>query len=68
MRDFAFGHFGERQIAAIAREQGDDVRVNVEPRAFGGDIVGDDQVGVFLRKFFARVLGDLAGFGGKSND
>src|SRR6201997_1982961 len=68
VRDFALGHFRERQIAAIAREQGDDVGAHIETRTFSGDIVGDDQVGVFLREFFARILGDIAGFGGKSND
>ena len=46
MSDFLLSELGERKVAAVAAEEGDDVGVRIEARAFGGDVVGNDEVGV----------------------
>jgi len=66
--DFAFGQLWQGEVAAIAREERDDVGVVVEAGAFGSYVVGYDQVGVFGAEFFAGVFGDVIGFGGESYD
>ena len=42
--DFALGHFRQGKIAAIARKQSDDVGIDIEARAFGGHVIGDNQI------------------------
>ena len=59
---------GSGKVAAVAGEQSDDVGVEVEAGAFGGDVVGDDQVGVLGGEFLACVFSDVIGFGGKTHD
>jgi len=52
LRDFAFAHAREGKVAAVAREQGDDVGVVVEAGAFRGYVVGYDEIGVLGGKLF----------------
>jgi hypothetical protein len=40
--DVELGHFGERNFAAVAQEQSDDVGVDVETGAFLRDVVRND--------------------------
>src|SRR5262249_10115333 len=68
VRDFFLGEFGKREIAAVAREERDDVGVELEACAFGGHVVGYDQVGVFGDEFFARVFCDVISFGGETDN
>jgi hypothetical protein len=44
--DFAFAQLRESQIAAIARKESDDVCVEVETGAFGGDVIRNDKIGI----------------------
>ena len=41
---FALIHFWKSEVAAIAGEKRYDICVLIEPRAFGSDVVGHDQV------------------------
>ena len=66
--DFALGQLRESQIAAIAGEQSDDVGVVVEARAFGGDVVRDDQIGVLGGELFAGILGHVVRLRGEADD
>src|SRR5258708_8072746 len=68
LRDFAFAHARPGEVAAVAGKQGDDVGVVVESSAFGGDIVGDNQVGILGGKFLSRVFRDVLGLRGKAYD
>src|SRR5262245_48171600 len=68
MGDFTLAELRKRQIAAVARKDGHDVGVRIEAGAFGRDIVGDNEVGVFVFEFFAGVFGDTISFGGKAYD
>ena len=45
--DVEFGHFGKRDFAVVAEEEGDDVRVRVEAGAFLREVVGDNDVRAF---------------------
>jgi hypothetical protein len=67
LRDFGFAHARQREIAAVAREERDDVGVAIEAGAFRGDIVGDDKVGVLRSELLSSVFRDVLGFGGKSD-
>src|SRR6266446_8171098 len=66
LRHFAFAHFRKREVAAVAGEERDDIRVAIESRAFGGDVVGYDEVGILHGKFFSRVLRDMVRLDRKS--
>ena len=66
--DFGLAKLRQRQIAAIAGEQGDDICVVVEAGAFGGDVVGDDKIGVLCDELFAGIFRDVVRFGGEAND
>jgi len=66
--NFALAQLRERQVAAIAREQGDDIRVVVEAGAFRGHVICYDEIGILGGQFFAGVLCDVVGLGGESND
>ena len=68
MGHFGLGKTGEREVAAIARENGDDVGVGIKAGAFGGDIVGNDDVGVFRDEFAAGVFGDVFSFRSEPQD
>src|SRR5712664_2495316 len=46
LRHFALAHARESKIASVARKQRHHVGIVIEACAFGGDIVGHDQVGV----------------------
>ena len=68
LSDFGFAELGQREVTAIAGEERDDVGVVVEAGAFGGDVIGDDEVCVFRGELFARVVGDLICLGGEAYD
>ena len=69
----AVGHFelaelGQRNFAAVAQEQRDDVGVRVEAGAFLRHVVRDDDIRAFAREFGARVFRDVVRFGGESDE
>ena len=66
--DFAFAHFRQGQVAPVAREERYNVGVLIKARAFRGNVVGDNQVGVFGQKLLAGIFRHMPGFSGKPND
>ncbi len=63
-----FDELWERNLAAVAEEQRDDVGVGVEAGAFLRHVVRDDHVGAFARELGAGVFGEAFGFGGKTDE
>ncbi len=61
-----FIELGERELAAVAEKEGDDVGVGVEAGAGLGDVVGDDHVCCFALELAAGVFGDVVCFGGEA--
>ena len=57
----------ERDFAAVAKEQRDDIRVRVEAGAFLRHVVGDDHVRALARELGARIFGDVVGLRGKAH-
>src|SRR5271163_4205264 len=57
---------GERELAAIAEEERDNVGVGIEAGAGLGDIVGYDHVGGFSLELATRVFCDIICFGGEA--
>ncbi len=68
LRHFALAHFRKCEVAAVAGEERDDIRVAIESRAFGGNVVGYDEVGILRGKLFSRVLRDMIRFRRKPHD
>jgi hypothetical protein len=66
--DFGLAELRQRQVAAIARKQGDNICVVVEAGAFGGYVVRDDEIGILRCEFFAGVFRDVVRFGRESNN
>src|SRR5262245_444314 len=54
-------------LVAIGADERDSVGVDVKARVGARDIVGDDEIDVLLLALRPRVLYDLIGFGGKSD-
>src|SRR5262249_2252936 len=67
MGDFALAEFGERQVPAIRGGKRDHVGIDVEAGSWGGDVIGDDQVGVLLFKLLTRVQRYVVGLGGEAD-
>src|SRR5215469_15176733 len=65
---FALGHFGKSEVSAITRENGYNVRIQIEARAFGSDIVRHDQIGVLGNEFLPGILRNMIRFGRETND
>src|SRR5262249_8725268 len=68
MGDLGFAELRKREVATIAGEDGDDIGVYVEAGAFGGHVVSDNEVGMFVFEFLPGVFRDAVGFSGKTND
>ena len=46
----------------MAGEERDHIGVAVEARAFGGDIIRHDQIGILRNELFPRILRHVIGF------
>src|SRR5581483_3186911 len=66
--EIVFAHERQRVHRAGAIDEGCGVGVAVEAAALFSDVVGDDQVEIFLAQFFLRVGGQVFGFGGKADE
>src|SRR5579863_8757869 len=64
---FGFGHTWQGQIARVTRKERDYVCIDVESRAFDGDVIGDNQVGALGGELLARVFRDVISFRGESD-
>src|SRR5579863_2701222 len=61
-----FIEMGEREFAAIAEEEGDDVGVGIEAGAGLRDVIRDDHGGGFTLQLAARVFCDVICFSGEA--
>src|SRR5215472_6916397 len=65
---FPLGHFRKSEISAIAGEERNHIRVGVEARTFGGDIVRHDQISILGNEPFPRILRYLFRFRRETDD
>src|SRR5260370_5206369 len=68
LRYFALVHFREREVASIAGKERNDICILIETRAFGSDVIGNDEIGILRRKLFASVLRNVIGLRRKTDD
>ena len=54
--------------SAVPKKYFDAVRADAKARVLLGDVVGDDEVEVFLREFAQRICLDVLGLGGKADE
>ena len=66
--DFAFCHTRQGQLTIVARKKRYDVCFDVEADAFGGHVIGHDQIGVLRAELRARVFGNVVGLRRKTYD
>src|ERR1700690_1979304 len=62
------GHFREGDIAAVSKEQRDDICIGIKASALLGDVVCDDHIGALARELSAGVVSDVTSLCGESDE